>query len=157
MQVEFKGYRKTRIQRSFLQKKEEVVRKWYIIDASDKLLGRLATQVATILMGKHKPAYTPHVDCGDFVIIINAEKIRLSGKKKEKKFYQYYSGYHGGRKVVPFNVLFQKNPCKVITLAVKRMLPKTNLGRHMIKKLKVYKGQTHPHDAQKPQPLGLRW
>ncbi len=137
--------------KSYIAKPQEIERKWYVIDAEDKVLGRLATEVATILRGKHKPIYTPHVDTGDFVIIINADKIKLTGKKLEQKQYRYHTGYPGGLKAVPYERLMDKNPEKIIQLAVKGMLPKNSLGRQMFKKLKVYSGPEHKHEAQQPE------
>lgn len=137
--------------KSFMAKANEIERKWYVIDATDKVLGRLATEVATILRGKHKPTYTPHVDTGDFVIIINAEKVRLTGDKWDKKLHVYHTGYPGGRKEVVYKELRNKHPERVIELAVKGMLPKNRLGRSMYRKLKVYAGENHPHEAQKPE------
>lgn len=137
--------------KSFMAKTNEVERKWYVIDAEDKVLGRLATEVATILSGKNKPIYTPHVDTGDYVIIINAEKIKLTGKKLEQKNYTYHTGHPGGLKQVPYKSLIESKPEKIIELAVKGMLPKSSLGRNMIKKLKVYSGPEHKHEAQMPE------
>lgn len=137
--------------KSYMAKEHEIERKWYIIDAENKVLGRMATEVATILRGKNKPIYTPHVDTGDFVIIINAEKIKLTGKKLEQKNYTYHTGYPGGLKQVPYKNLIVKNPEKIIELAVKGMLPKNSLGRSMFRKLKVYRGTEHGHEAQKPE------
>jgi large subunit ribosomal protein L13 len=137
--------------KSYMAKANEIERKWYIIDAENKVLGRLSTEVATILRGKNKPIYTPHVDTGDFVIIINAEKIKLTGKKLEQKNYTYHTGYPGGLKQVPYKNLIVKNPEKIIELAVKGMLPKNSLGRDMFRKLKVYRGTEHGHEAQKPE------
>ena len=142
-------------QKTYLAKPEEVEKKWYVVDASGKTLGRLATKIATILMGKHKPIYTPHVDTGDYVIVVNAEKIKLTGKKWDQKKYYRHSGYPGGLKVVTARQLLQKHPEKLIFLAVKRMLPKNKLGRKMLRKLKVYAGPEHPHQAQKPETLEL--
>ncbi len=136
-------------------RKEDVERKWYVVDASGKILGRLASQIAIRLMGKHKPIYTPHVDTGDYIIVINAEKIRLTGKKWEKKLYYRHSGYMGGLKVLTAKQMWEKRPERLIELAVKRMLPKNKLGRKMLKKLKIYAGPKHPHQAQKPIPLSL--
>lgn len=138
---------------TYMAKPEEVEKKWYIIDADRKVLGRLAAEVASILKGKHKPQYTPHVDTGDYVIIINCEKVRLTGKKSSSKVYYSHSGYPGGLKTIEFRTLIKKHPEKVITKAVYGMLPKNKLGRKMMKKLKVYKGSEHPHEAQKPE----RW
>lgn len=137
--------------KSYMAKPNEIERKWYIIDAEDKVLGRLATEVATILRGKHKPIYTPHVDTGDFVIIINADKIKLTGKKLEQKQYKYHTGYPGGLKTISYDRMIEEKPEKVIQLAVKGMLPKNRLGRQMIKKMKVYSGSEHNHEAQKPE------
>jgi large subunit ribosomal protein L13 len=137
--------------KSYMAKPNEIDRKWYVIDAEDKVLGRLATEVATILRGKHKPIYTPHVDTGDFVIIINADKIKLTGKKLEQKQYRYHTGYPGGLKSVSYKRMMDKNPEKAVQLAVKGMLPKNSLGRQMIKKLKVYSGPEHNHEAQQPE------
>ena len=137
--------------KSYMAKPEEMERKWYVIDAEDKVLGRLATEVATILTGKHKPIYTPHVDTGDFVIVINADKVKLTGKKLEQKKYYYHTGYPGGLKAVPYKQMMEKNPEKAIELAVKGMMPKNRLGRQMYKKLKVYSGPEHNHEAQRPE------
>ena len=137
--------------KSYMVKPNEVERKWYIIDAEGKVLGRLATEVASILRGKNKPIYTPHVDTGDHVIIINAEKIKLTGNKLNQKNYTYHTGHPGGLKEVPYRELIQKNPEKIIELAVKGMLPKNSLGRSMYRKLKVYKGTEHNHQAQQPE------
>ena len=136
-------------------KKEEVERKWYLVDAKDKTLGRLASKIATILMGKHKPYYTPHVDCGDFVVVINADKVKLTGAKWEKKIYYWHTGYLGGLKSRTAKQMLEKKPEFLIWHAVKGMLPKNNLARRMLKKLKVYAGEHHPHQAQKPEPLDI--
>ncbi len=142
--------------KTYVAKPAEVERKWYVIDASEKTLGRLSSEVAAILRGKHKPIYTPHVDTGDFVIIINAEKIQLSGDKLNKKMYRTYSGYPGGLKEMDYRTLLQKKPEKAIEVAVKGMLPHNRLGEKMFKKLKVYRGSAHPHQAQKPEVRELR-
>lgn len=134
-------------------KKEEVVRKWYIVDAANQPLGRMCTEIAKVLRGKHKPDYTPHVDTGDNVIVINAEKVRLTGRKWDQKEYQTYSGYPGGQKTTTAKELHAKKPYVVVEKAVKGMLPKTKLGRAMFKKLYVYAGEEHPHAAQKPENL----
>jgi large subunit ribosomal protein L13 len=141
--------------KSFMAKKETVDQKWVVVDATDAILGRMASKIAPILMGKHKPTYTPHVDTGDFVIVLNAEKIRVTGKKAEQKEYDYYTHFPGGHKYVSFAEMMEKSPDKVIQLAVRRMLPKNKLGRVMLKKLKVYKGGEHDHQAQKPEPIEL--
>ncbi|MDD3269364.1 MAG: 50S ribosomal protein L13 [Syntrophomonadaceae bacterium] len=142
--------------KTYVAKPAEVEHKWYVIDASDQTLGRLSSEVASILRGKHKPIYTPHVDTGDFVIIINAEKIHLTGDKLNKKMYRTYSGYPGGLKEMDYRTLLQKKPEKAIETAVKGMLPHNRLGDKMFKKLKVYSGSTHPHQAQKPEVRELR-
>jgi large subunit ribosomal protein L13 len=141
--------------KSFLAKPGSVESSWYLVDADGAILGRLAVKVAMILMGKHKASYTPHVDTGDHVVVINCEKIRLSGNKPDAKYYDYFTGYPSGLKTVSFRTLMAKRPEKVIELAVKRMLPKNRLGRQMFKKLKVYRGSTHNHSAQKPEKLEL--
>ncbi|MDO4539938.1 MAG: 50S ribosomal protein L13 [Syntrophomonadaceae bacterium] len=139
-----------------MAKPAEVERKWYVIDATDQTLGRLSSEVASILRGKHKATYTPHVDTGDYVIVINAEKIKLSGNKlKDKKYYRH-SGYPGGIKEISAGELLKKHPTRAIEIAVKGMLPHNRLGRAMFKKLKVYSGGEHPHQAQKPEPRELR-
>jgi len=143
------------VQRTYVPKAAEIHRKWYIVDAEGKTLGRLASQVAKILRGKHKPEFTPHLDVGDFVIVINASKVRLSGKRVEMKEYFHYSGYPGGAKFRSFKELIQTKPEFVIEHAVKGMLPHNRLGRKLIRKLKVYGDSNHPHQAQKPEPLSL--
>lgn len=141
--------------KSFLAKKETVERNWRVVDASEQILGRMAVKIATALMGKDKPTYTPHVDTGDYVIVVNAEKIRISGNKAETKEYQTYSHYPGGQKIIPFARLMERHPERVVELAVKRMLPKNKLGRAMFKKLKVYSGPNHDHAAQQPVTMEL--
>jgi len=141
--------------KTYSAKKEEVKRDWFLIDAKDKVLGRLASEIAKRLRGKHKPIYTPHVDTGDFIVVINAEKIRLTGKKLDKKMYYRHSGYPGGIKSFTARKLLQKKPEELLRLAVKGMLPKNSLGRKMLKKLKIYCGESHPHEAQKPQLLEI--
>ena len=141
--------------KTFMAKAEEVQRKWFIIDADGKPLGRVASEVAKILRGKHKPTYTPHCDTGDHVIVLNAEKVVLTGKKLEQKYYRHYSGYPGGMKEITYKHFLATHPERVIELAVKGMLPKNSLGRSMYKKLKVYKGTEHEHQAQKPEVLEL--
>ena len=128
---------------------------WLVVDAEDIVLGRLASQVAARLRGKHNPLYTPHVDCGDFVVVINADKIKLTGRKEEQKMYYHHSGYMGGLKSINAEKLRQKRPEDLVRSAVKGMLPKNRLGRKLYKKLKVYAGSEHPHQAQQPQPLNL--
>lgn len=131
----------------------DIQKKWYVVDAKDQVLGRLASNIARILRGKHKAIFTPHIDCGDFVIVINAEKVRLTGKREELKTYFRYSGYPGGAKFTSFKEYLKKHPEFVIEHAVKGMLPKGRLGRRIVKKLKVYAGKNHPHQAQKPEVL----
>lgn len=133
----------------------DIDRKWYVVDASGKTLGRMATEIATILRGKHKPNFTPHVDCGDFVIVINAEKIHVTGNRLDEKMYYSYSGYPGGLRERSLREMLAKKPEMVITEAVRRMLPKKALGKQMLTKLKVYAGPEHPHAAQQPEPLEL--
>ncbi len=132
-----------------------VQRDWYVIDAEGKTLGRMATEIATRLRGKHKPEYTPHVDTGDYIVVINAEKVRVTGNKAKDKIYHSHTGYPGGLKSISFEKLIEKAPERTIQSAVKGMLPKGPLGRAMFKKLKVYAGSEHPHAAQQPQELTL--
>lgn len=136
-------------------KAKDIHRQWWVVDAANKPLGRLATEVARILRGKHKPIYTPHLDTGDYVVVLNASRVRLTGKKADQKTYFRHSGFMGGEKLVPFKRMLSRQPEKVIELAVKGMLPKNALGRQMKKKLKVYAGDEHPHQGQQPQPLDL--
>lgn len=136
-------------------KAHEIERRWWLVDAGGKPLGRLATELARILRGKHKPIYTPHLDTGDYVVIVNASKVHLTGQKAETKTYFRHSGYIGGGKLIPFRRMIETHPERVIELAVKGMLPKNALGRAMRKKLKVYAGSEHPHHGQNPQPLEL--
>lgn len=142
--------------KTFMAKPAEVERQWYVIDADGQTLGRLSSEVAAILRGKHKPTYTPHVDTGDFVIIINAEKIQLTGNKLLQKKFRHHTGFPGGLKEVDYKTLMAKRPEKAIEAAVKGMLPHNRLGAAMFKKLKVYKGSEHPHQAQKPVVRELR-
>lgn len=141
--------------KSFMAKAEDVQRKWYVVDAEGKVLGRLASEVAKILRGKHKPIYTPHVDTGDYVIIINAEKVVLTGNKLDQKMYRKHSLYPGGLKETPYRKIMANTPERAIEAAVKGMLPHNSLGRKMFGKLKVYKGSEHEHQAQKPEVLEL--
>jgi large subunit ribosomal protein L13 len=136
-------------------RKEDVTRKWYLIDAENKVLGRLASEVAQLLRGKHKPIYTPHIDTGDCVIIVNADKIAMTGNKWEQKLYRWHTGYPGGFREVSAERMRKRRPERLIELAVRGMLPKNKLGRTMLRKLKVYTTNTHPHAAQKPEPLDL--
>ncbi|MBU0501758.1 MAG: 50S ribosomal protein L13 [bacterium] len=136
-------------------KKEKVERTWREVDATGKILGRMATEIATYLSGKNKVCYTPHVDCGDFVIVTNAAKVRLTGRKEEQKTYFSHSGYPGGQKIFNFSKMIEKDPVRVIRQAVAGMLPKSKLGRQMITKLKIYVGPRHPHQAQKAKKIGV--
>lgn len=137
--------------KSYIAKPQEVEKKWYVLDAEGKTLGRLASEAASILRGKKKPIYTPHVDTGDYVIIINAEKVEVTGKKRKEKIYKRHTGYPGGLKEITFEKLLEKKPEEILRHAVKGMLPKGPLGREMAKKLKVYAGPEHKHEAQKPE------
>ena len=141
--------------KTFMAKEKDIKRKWYIVDAKDKILGRLATRIAIVLRGKHKAEYTPHIDCGDGVIVINADKIRTTGRKLKQKEYQVYSGYPGGRKTKKLETVLEHKPTQVLRIAVKGMLPHTPLGRETLKKLRVYSGESYPHAAQTPQELKL--
>jgi len=136
-----------------MPKEDSIERKWYLVDAQDRVLGRLATQVATILRGKHKPTFSPQLDVGDHVVVVNAEKVHLTGRKLTDKIYRWHSGYIGGLREVPADKMLKTHPERVIEWAVQGMLPKGRLGRAMAKKLKVYRGSEHPHAAQKPEPL----
>jgi large subunit ribosomal protein L13 len=141
--------------RTYTPKAGDVTRQWYVIDATDVVLGRLATQAATLLRGKHKPTIAPHVDGGDFVIIINADKVALTGNKREQKMAYHHSGYPGGLRATSYVELLDSNPRRAVEKAVKGMLPHNKLGRQVIKKLKVYAGSDHPHTAQQPQPFEI--
>lgn len=141
--------------RTFTPKAADIEHKWWVVDATDKPLGRLATEVARVIRGKHKAMYTPHLDTGDNVVVINAEKVRLTGRKPELKTYFRHSGYMGGERFIPFRRMVEKHPERVIELAVKGMLPKNALGRVLRKKLKVYAGAEHPHHGQQPTPLEI--
>lgn len=141
--------------KTYSAKPGEVTRGWYVVDAEDQVLGRLACRIADVLRGKNKPQYTPHVDVGDFVIVTNADKIKLTGNKLDQKFYHRYSGYSSGMKSVPAREVLAKNPEEVIRHAVKGMLPKNRLNRRILTKLKIYAGPEHPHSAQQPVPLEL--
>ena len=141
--------------KTYLEKPADVQRKWYLIDAEGKTLGRLAARVASVLRGKHKVTFTPHVDTGDHVVIINAEKIRLTGSKMETKTYARHSGYPGGLKILTARHIHDRRPTQLLSRAIQGMLPKTPLGKHMAKKLRVYAGTEHPHQAQQPQTLSV--
>jgi len=141
--------------KTFSAKAHEVKRDWYIVDATDKILGRVATEIARRLRGKHKAEFTPHVDTGDYIVVINAEKITVTGRKFKEKMYYRHSGFPGGIKSISFDKLQDKNPVRIIELAVKGMLPKNVLGREMYRKLKVYAGNEHPHTAQQPKKLEI--
>ena len=141
--------------KTFIAKKEEVTRDWYLVDAENLVLGRIATTIANVLRGKNKPTYTPSVDTGDFVIVVNAEKIALTGNKLADKTYYSHSGYPGGIKSITAGKLIEKKPEDLIKIAVKGMLPKNKLSRHMLNKLKIYTGAAHPHEAQQPKALNI--
>ncbi len=142
--------------KTYMANNQTVERKWFVIDAKGQRLGRLSTEVATILRGKHKPTFTPHVDCGDYVIVINAKEIELTGNKWADKKYYTHSQYPGSLKVTPAEIMNEKHPGRMVEMAIKGMLPKGRLGRQMYKKLFVYAGETHPHQAQKPEVLELK-
>ena len=139
------------MQKTTTAKTDRATASWIVVDASQETLGRMASEIARILMGKHKPTYTPHADVGDFVVVINAEKVQVSGNKEDSKIYRYHTRYPGGLKERTLSEVRTKKPADIITLAVRRMMPKTTMGRHMLRKLKVYAGSEHPHHAQKPE------
>ena len=139
--------------RTYTTKPDDINREWYVVDATGQTLGRLASQIASVLRGKHKPIFSPHMDCGDFVIVINAEKVRVTGDKLDQKMYYRHSQYPGGLKTISLRDQMKQHPDRVIRFAVRGMLPKNRLGRQMIKKLKVYREPDHPHQAQQPKPL----
>ena len=141
--------------RTYTPKPGDIQRNWYVIDATDVVLGRLASHVATLLRGKHKPTFAPHVDGGDFVIVINADKVALTGNKREQKLAYNHSGYPGGLRATSYTQLMAKNPAQAVEKAVRGMLPKNSLARQQLSKLKVYAGESHPHEAQKPQPFEI--
>jgi large subunit ribosomal protein L13 len=141
--------------KTFVAKEHEIDKKWYLVDAKDKVLGRLATQIAMRLRGKHKPIFTPHADTGDFVVVINADKVTLSGRKWANNIYYRHSGYIGGLKQISAKKLHEKKPQDILRFAVKGMLPKNSLGRRQLKKLKIYTGADHPHEAQQPEKLEI--
>jgi len=141
--------------RTYSPKQGEIQRRWHVIDASDVVLGRLASQVAILLRGKHKPVFAPHVDTGDFVIVVNAGKVALTGNKRETKVAYRHSGYPGGLRRIPYDTLLATRPQRAVELAVRGMLPKNTLGRQMLRKLKVYAGPVHPHSAQQPTPYEI--
>ncbi|MCD6555063.1 MAG: 50S ribosomal protein L13 [Anaerolineae bacterium] len=141
--------------KTYAVRASEIEREWFVVDAEGKTLGRLASEIAKILKGKHKPIYSPHLDVGDFVIVINAEKVRVTGRKLDQKFYYRHSGYPGGLKSISLRDQLARHPTRVLKAAVRGMLPKNRLGRRMIKKLKIYAGKEHPHQAQQPKELVL--
>lgn len=141
---------------TFMAKKEEIEQQWYLIDAADQVVGRLAVQIANILRGKHRPDYTPHVDTGDFVIVINAEKVRFTGNKMQTKSYHWYTHHPGGLKQVSARDLLASHPERILEQAVRRMVPRNRLGRQQMTKLKIYAGPSHPHQAQQPQVFQLK-
>jgi large subunit ribosomal protein L13 len=141
--------------KTYTPKNAEIQRRWFVVDAEDRVLGRMASEIAKVLRGKHKPMYSPHLDTGDFIVVVNADKVRLTGNKAENKTYFRHSGYMGGERHIPFREMQTKHPERIIDLAVKGMLPKNNLGRLMRRKLKVYAGPEHPHAAQQPEVLEI--
>jgi len=143
------------VEKTYVTKNEDIEREWYVVDAAGQTLGRLATQVAHVLRGKHKPIYSPSADVGDYVIVVNADKIHVTGRKLDQKIYYRHTGYPGGLKEITLRDLLQKHPTRVIEHAVRGMLPKNRLGRRMFRKLKVYVGPDHPHAAQQPKPMEL--
>ncbi len=144
---------KRSLRSTFLAKAGQLKQEWFHVDASGKTLGRLAARIAPVLMGKHKPTYTPHIDTGDFVVVTNADKVRVTGRKPDQMSYERYSYYPSGRKVIPFKAMMQRHPDRILREAVRRMLPKSALGKSLIKKLKLYASNTHPHQAQQPVEL----
>ena len=141
--------------KTFVAKEQDVERQWYLVDAENKILGRLASQIASRLRGKHKPIFTPHADTGDFIVVVNAHKVALTGAKWDKNIYYRHTGYLGGLKEISARKLLEKKPESLLRLAVKRMLPKNSLGRRQLKKLKIYAGPNHPHEAQRPEKLEI--
>ena len=142
--------------KSYMARPHEVERRWYLVDAEGQTLGRLATEIARILRGKNKPQYTPHVDTGDFVVVVNAEKVVVTGRKAEQKVYYRHTGYPGGLKETSYEVMLERKPTEILRKAVRGMMPKTRLGRQQLRKLKIYAGPEHPHEAQNPQPYEVR-
>ena len=142
---------------SYMANSQTVERKWYVVDATDHTLGRLSSEIAKVLRGKHKPTYTPHVDTGDHVIVINADKVKLTGKKLDQKLYRYHTGHPGGLREITYREMMDKKPEEVVMHAVKGMLPKNKLGRQMLTKLRVYRGAEHNQDAQKPEVLEIKY
>ena len=142
--------------KSYMARPKEVERKWYVIDAEGKTLGRLAAEISRLLRGKNKPQYTPHVDVGDFVVVVNAEKVEVSGRKAEQKVYRWHTGYPGGLRERSYKQMLQKKPEEILRQAVRGMMPKTRLGRRQLKKLKIYAGPEHPHARQTPEPYEVR-
>ncbi len=141
--------------KTYTARAEDIEREWFLVDAEGETLGRLASEIAKVLRGKHKPLYTPHLDCGDYVIVVNADKVQVTGRKLDQKMYYRHSGYPGGIKSISLRNQLQKHPERVLQAAVRGMLPKNRLGRKMLKKLKVYAGDSHPHQAQQPKVLEL--
>ena len=140
---------------TYLAKNDEVAQQWWVVDATDQVLGRLSTRLATILMGKHKPQYTPHQDVGDFIVVTHADKIKLTGNKADQKLFKHYSGYPSGQKTRSYRWMLEHRPEELLRNSVRRMLPKNRLARQMLKKLKIYRGDAHPHQAQQPKPLAV--
>lgn len=143
------------VQKTFMQKKEDVAREWFHVDAGGETLGRMAAEIAVLLMGKHKPTYTAHVDCGDFVVVTNAQKVRVTGQKEQNKLYRYHTGFVGGLRTNNLEWMRANKPEEIVQLAVRRMLPKNKLGRQMLRKLKVYAGSDHQNEAQQPKTISF--
>jgi large subunit ribosomal protein L13 len=141
--------------KTFVAKEQDIAKKWYLVDADNKIVGRLATQIAMRLRGKNKPTFTPHADTGDFIVVVNAEKVAFTGNKWDSKLYHHHSGYMGGLKTISAGELREKRPEDILRFAVKRMLPKNSLGRRQLKKLKIYAGPAHPHEAQQPEKVEI--
>lgn len=147
---------KNNFAKSFLAKPGEVPQRWFLVDAENQVLGRLAAKLAVVLMGKHRPSYTPHVDTGEFVVVVNADKVRITGNKEQNRMVYWHTGWIGHMREMPLGRFREIKPEEVVRRAVRRMLPKTKLGRQMLTKLKVYRGTSHPHTAQKPEPLSIQ-
>jgi large subunit ribosomal protein L13 len=143
--------------KTYSQKASEIQRDWYVVDATNQTLGRFSTQIATLLRGKHKPTYTPSIDGGDFVVVVNCEKIRIAGRKADQKIYYHHTGYPGGMKETPYKMMLAKHPDRILRSAVKGMLPKNRIGRRLLVKLRIYAGPDHPHAAQQPKAWNPRY
>lgn len=153
--LRYVSFGESRVMKTFFAKESNITPQWLLVNAEGKVLGRIAVSIATVLMGKHRPSYTPNQNCGDFVVVVNAEKVRLTGKKLQQKSYSRWTGYPGGRRVTPIGKVFEQHPERVLREAVRRMLPKGLMGKRMLTRLKVYAGGDHPHAAQRPEPVEL--